>query len=327
MATKESGLPQPVGSPANEMFVNLCTDAKTYFLRQVSSSNSTLMVRPRSRDAGTVLKGSEESLQSETTGTCSIIASCKGQLEIMGTPEWYDGKPFLMKALELWQQEDSGANGKDPDSACTQLRYDTTDQGMAVQKLLDDIPVSTAECIQDWIALCAFVNYGDTDSQLHCYRPSASTRLKAWHKVMESSILAEMDLCREFLIFDLWNAILDSEGGQAPFPETVFEAMMRCCCRVQCTTLLDLCQRMRWGRLDKEVTVAWTGSTLLEASAPRLTSAMNIDEFISRWKDLLPESWREEAALNRLKGNYAKTVDGGRVYFQITIDKTVRKKK
>ncbi|KAI5299554.1 hypothetical protein KEM56_003154, partial [Ascosphaera pollenicola] len=115
-----SALPLPAGSPANEMFVNLCTDDRTFFLRQVSSSNSTLMIRPRRRvktaaDGGDIMEegddyGEDEKAQADE---CSIVASCKGQLEVLSAPGWYDGKPFLTKALKVWELDNDDDEKKD----------------------------------------------------------------------------------------------------------------------------------------------------------------------------------------------------------------------
>lgn len=298
---EKNALPLPAGSPANEMFVNLCTDDKTFFLRQVSSSNSTLMIRPR---IGRKTASDADIMEEDDKGTeagCSIIASCKGQLEVMNTPGWYDGKPFLTRALKVWDIPSDG------DVRMNDSYLDDDDVRShihSVRKLFDDIPVSLKECIRDWIAVCGFVQLDESDAGaefLNCYRPSAFARLAVWRKVIEASILADIYLCEEFLVPDLWTAILDGEGGTAPFPRPVFEAVVKCCCSPELTTVEELCREMKWGCLDKATTIPWTGLALLEASAPRLISAIDIDLFIMKWKDLLPEKWRSDATLDKIK--------------------------
>ncbi|KAI5300841.1 hypothetical protein KEM56_002160, partial [Ascosphaera pollenicola] len=157
--------------------------------------------------------------------------------------------------------------------------------------------------------------------------PSASARLAIWRKILEAAILADINPCEEFLVHDLWTAILDGENGRAPFHKPVYEAVVRCCCCPASATLEDLCRELKWGCLDKATTTLWTGLALLEASAPRLMAAIDVDLFVMKWKDLLPESWRRDATMDKLKGNYKKTVDGERVYLNVTIDETVKKGK
>lgn len=51
---------------------------------------------------------------------------------------------------------------------------------------------------------------------------------------------------------------------------------------------------------DKVECTQWVGETYLAATASTLSSAVGKSEFIRAWKDCLPESWREEAAVSKL---------------------------
>lgn len=52
--------------------------------------------------------------------------------------------------------------------------------------------------------------------------------------------------------------------------------------------------------LDKGVCIKWIGETYLEATAPTEKRAIGRSEFLTSWKDLLPETWRKEASLSSL---------------------------
>lgn len=52
--------------------------------------------------------------------------------------------------------------------------------------------------------------------------------------------------------------------------------------------------------LDKGVCIKWIGETYLEATAPTEKRAIGRSEFLTAWKDLLPETWRKEASLSSL---------------------------
>lgn len=52
---------------------------------------------------------------------------------------------------------------------------------------------------------------------------------------------------------------------------------------------------------DKYATVDWVGQICLENMAPTPVSAVSRKEFLNSWKDLLPESWRNEGSWDSLK--------------------------
>lgn len=52
--------------------------------------------------------------------------------------------------------------------------------------------------------------------------------------------------------------------------------------------------------MDKDVCIKWIGETYLEATAPTEKRAIGRLEFLNAWKDLLPETWRNEASLSHL---------------------------
>lgn len=60
--------------------------------------------------------------------------------------------------------------------------------------------------------------------------------------------------------------------------------------------------------MDKDICVKWIGETYLEATAPAEKRAIGRSEFLNAWKDLLPETWRNEASLSNLPVSHIKSV-------------------
>jgi sister chromatid cohesion protein DCC1 len=96
------------------------------------------------------------------------------------------------------------------------------------ERLWGDIPVSTAQCEQGWMELCAFVDSGE---EIGCWRPSARSKLRVWKRVVEGAVLQGIDLEKQFLVGDLWKAVLDEDDEvEVPFPRALLEAVVRRIC-------------------------------------------------------------------------------------------------
>ena len=52
--------------------------------------------------------------------------------------------------------------------------------------------------------------------------------------------------------------------------------------------------------IDRACCTQWVGETYLEAMAPTTASSIGRSEFLNAWKDLLPESWRDDVAFSKL---------------------------
>jgi sister chromatid cohesion protein DCC1 len=96
------------------------------------------------------------------------------------------------------------------------------------EQICQDIPVSTAQCEQGWLELCAFVDGGE---EVAGWRPSARSRLHVWKRLTEGAVLQSIDLEKQFLVGDLWKSVLDEEDEQEPpFPRALLEAVVRRFC-------------------------------------------------------------------------------------------------
>lgn len=98
----------------------------------------------------------------------------------------------------------------------------------ARKNVCQDIPVSTAQCEQGWMELCAFV---DGAEEVACWRPSPRSRLAVWKRLVEGAVLQGIDLEKQFLVGDLWKSVLDDdEEMEPPFPRALLEAVVRRIC-------------------------------------------------------------------------------------------------
>ena len=190
----------------------------------------------------------------------------------------------------------------------------------ARENMCRDIPVSTAQCEQGWMELCAFV---DGAEEVACWRPSPRSRLAVWKRLVEGAVLQGIDLEKQFLVGDLWKSVLDDdEDMEPPFPRALLEAVVRricisderpplsddikcelkktvgCGCRYR-TWLMILCYPLG-ASFDKVECTQWVGETYLAATAPTTSSAIGRSELLRAWKDCLPETWRGEVALSKL---------------------------
>ncbi|KAL4958026.1 sister chromatid cohesion protein Dcc1 [Aspergillus filifer] len=283
-------------NPATD-YVNLCTANKTYSIRQVHSSNSLHILRPSHGGAvrrgdlkivgggGAAMdaydNGEEQEANLNIKGTVTSISKCGSTLELHAPAEGFSAKPFLIKTLRVydrgvWEDE---AQGQSPDNEIETKNI--------LNALFADIPVSKSQCERDWEDTCAFIR---SDK---CYWPSAEMKLEVWKRVVEGSVLQGINLGSQFLITDLWKSVIDDEG-HAPFPRALFEAVVR---RVR---EAGEGGELKWANIDKEVCVRWVGEVYLEAMANGPTSAIGESDFISAWKDQLPEAWREDVAISML---------------------------
>lgn len=222
--------------PSAQDYVNLCTPTQTYRLRQVQSSNSLHILRPShgqisKADIKVVVEEPGESgalkIPDEAVTT---IAKCSSTLELHVPPGGFSAVPFLEKALRLYDRRSDADDGDitmgDSAESAGTLGFKEV-QGLR-GRMFQDIPVSTAQCEQSWIELCAFV---DRVEEVACWKPSARSRLRVWKRLVEGAVLQGIDLEKQFLVGDLWKSVLDDDDEQEPpFPRALLEAVVRRIC-------------------------------------------------------------------------------------------------
>ncbi|KXG47803.1 Sister chromatid cohesion protein DCC1 [Penicillium griseofulvum] len=317
LKSPSAALAQAVVDPAAHDYVNLCTPTQTYRIRQVQSSNSLHILRP---SRGEISQADIKVVEDDAgeSGTLNLpdeavtaIAKCSSTLELHIPPGGFSAIPFLEKSLRLYDRrsDDDGdiAMGGSADSTGP---LSSEEMRTARDNLCQDIPVSTAQCEQGWMELCAFV---DGAGEMACWRPSARSRLAVWKRLVEGAVLQGIDLEKQFLVGDLWKSVLDDdEEMEPPFPRALLEAVVRrICIANERPPLVD---DIKWASFDKSECTQWVGETYLAATAPTASSAIVRSDFLRAWKDCLPETWRGEATLSLLDGCY-NSPDPTTIYF------------
>ncbi|OJD19475.1 hypothetical protein AJ78_00543 [Emergomyces pasteurianus Ep9510] len=324
-------------SSSSDTYVNLCTTTHTYMIRQVHSSNSIYLIQPSPSTIQHQQQAKEEIPNCITTiAKCNATL----ELVKMDSNS-YSAFPYLQRMLRVYSgthaEEDGdvdmsgagcGGMGLSTTAATTTTTTTTTtitgttititqrERRSAMKKLFAGVPLSPAECERSWVEICGFVHFeqrgfgGDEGEggacRLACWRPSAVMRIQAWKRVLDGAVLQGIDMEKQFLVQDLWRATRDEEGdngnGDAGFPMPLFDALVRRLMRDPASVGLgEVYEELKWASFDKGTTVSWIGEAYLEANAPDPSMAIGRVEFLESWKDLLPESWRSEAAWDNLK--------------------------
>ncbi|KAI1918930.1 hypothetical protein LOZ39_001075 [Ophidiomyces ophidiicola] len=299
-----SGSGPSVNQGTATAFVNLCTDTKTYSLRQVHSSNSIFVMKPSQ-----LLRDNEKKYDNpdtDTAGAVTLISLCKSTLELQKTEDGFSALPYLSKILQPYDTFDIEDDSMDIDDMATTSRVSATDRHKALAAIFADVPLSANECHQAWTDLCAFI-HEDKEGVPIPSQPSAAAKLAAWKKILEESVLQGIDLEKQFLVKDVWTSASDdpNEEAVAGFPKRLIEAIVR---RVMEDSPPGIRNQvfsdLQWASLEKETTIAWVGSVYLEAFAPSPQYAISHTEFVEIWKDLVPERWRNEITIDLIKASH-----------------------
>lgn len=173
----------PLGSET-QSFAVLCSDEKTYQLRQQQTSNSLFIVKPRSTtlEDGTPAEG------------ISVIASCGATLELTLSKD--SAEPYLRELLRYWDGENMN-----------EMEIDNRSK----ENIYDDIPLSTSEIEQGWETLCAF------EHSNVCYIPTNTYLFTAWKSIISAAFADNIDTADHTQDATLWRAVSD-EG----IPEELF---------------------------------------------------------------------------------------------------------
>ncbi|GES60237.1 sister chromatid cohesion protein Dcc1 [Aspergillus terreus] len=305
-------------------FVNLCTPTHTYQVRQVQSSNSIHIIRPSNDDNGVqrgdinIVVAGEQDDDLNLVETMTAVAKCASTLELHVPPGGFSAVPFLERMLRVYDEGSEMGLDEAPG-------YDA--QQRVIRAVFRDVPVAMALCERGWVEICAFVLRDGGEGVGECRRPSARARLQVWKRVVEGAVLQGIDLGSQFLVSDLWRAVLD-EDGEAPFPRPLFDAVVRRVCEGEDAGVGRLFGEfeMKWASIDKDGCVRWVGETYLEAMAPSSAAALGRSEYLNAWKDHLPESWTGDVALSKLPESSYKYPDPTTICFVNEVDRQKLKK-
>ena len=220
---------QSTAEPGAREYVNLCTPAQTYQIRQVQCSNSLHILRPSDGSAkrGDInVVGGDHGLN--LVDSITSIAKCGSTLELYSPAEGFSATTFLERSLEEYNRLSSGGD-MDVDMDSEWMELEPAQKKRAIAAYFADVPVSQTQCERDWFELCAFMSKDPHDDRVIYWRPSPRVKLDVWKRIVDGAVLQGINLEKQFLTEDLWRSILD-EDAEAPFPQALFEAVLRRVC-------------------------------------------------------------------------------------------------
>ena len=178
----------------------LCTETKTYHVRQVQSSNSVFVVQSSEN-----LSTNKESLASY--GDLMALAQCTTTLELQ--PLTSSGIEHLKGRLPLY----TGTDQEDDENSTPQ---NNSKPGKNIREIiLDDAPFSARELEEAWRTLCVF------EMRHRAFRPTAIALINVWKSIMSIVALKSIDLENPFRLDTL---IETADEDDHPYP--LFKAVI-----------------------------------------------------------------------------------------------------
>ncbi|KAL8985475.1 MAG: hypothetical protein Q9177_004427, partial [Variospora cf. flavescens] len=150
------------------------------------------------------------------------------------------------------------------------------------QSSLADTPISPHEFSLAWTELCAF----ELDGQAYC--PAPSVLWKVWISIASACTTNAWSLDQPLNTVLLAEVVADDE-----IPSPILYAVID---RLRANHGLA---EQDHAMIDAATCASWTGVVRLQADPHESTLAIN--DFLSDWRDHLPESWRRYATLDMLK--------------------------
>lgn len=244
---------------------------------------------------GTASSMASVATPAQPSSSITAIAKIDTMLELV--PVAYDVNAMLERILPIYD----ASTVLSPDEALAQFLKSST--SLSKHALLAELVAPDAPAEQAWRALLAFEFRG------RCARPAASTALAVWQSLVNSAALERLDLAADRV--DCSRYFIDPEQAASPIDPPVGEAILR---YLEDGNVASV-STARPIRLDRLKVVCWAGLTLLHAQTEKPGSEphyLRTADFVSQWRDLLPEAWRGEAALEKLPER-RYTVQGERI--------------
>ena len=174
----------------------LCTDTKTYQIRQVHSSNSVLVLQP--------IEIASIPSDGDLIPTCgmSAIARCTTMLELL--PATVDAPALLRNLLQEFNNPQSGLRNE-------QLGEENTSalKGRSKSEIFSDMPLSVQEFEDAWTELCAF------ESDSTCWVPTAVCLREIWRSIMSAVAIKGLNLQDSVHIHDLVELVIENGFEEA----------------------------------------------------------------------------------------------------------------
>ncbi|KAI9888618.1 MAG: hypothetical protein M1814_006599 [Vezdaea aestivalis] len=239
----------------------LCTDDKTFNLRQVHSSNSIFLIQ------------SSESEGSEpASANLTIVGSLKTILE---------AQPADVDVVPIFQGLPS-YNGQELPPQSEGVTNSGTLASSGRSELLSNAPVSRTEFDVMWTEITACELNGIT------YIPTPQILARAWHALNEAMTAEGIDPDAHLSIDDLCTLVV-VDG----FPRPLVKAILSRLSGDDVATTKDI-------RLDSKKATAWVGKMTLQALSVN-DQPLGLQFFLQKWKDSLPAKWHSALSLELLE--------------------------
>jgi sister chromatid cohesion protein DCC1 len=207
-------------------YVHLCTSSKTFRLRQVHSSNSIHLIRPGNGEVIPIAVENDDAANGmDLTETVTAIGRCGSTLEVHAVDESFSATQILEQQLRLYDRMSVDGDTEMGDVGQSS-ELSLSEKNRVMDEILDDVPTSAAQCQAAWTELCAFVQTDTTSGGIAAFRPSARVKVDMWRRILEGSVLQSIDLEKQFLVKDLWKAVLGDDEEQ-PFPPQLLHAVVQ----------------------------------------------------------------------------------------------------
>ncbi|KAI9730344.1 MAG: hypothetical protein M1834_005854 [Cirrosporium novae-zelandiae] len=167
----------------------LCTDDKTFQIRQRQSSNSVFIIKP-------YLEKQANLPSSKLATSLLAIAQCRNTLEL----HVHDSAPSLIleRLIPVFDADTEKSSLSDANT--------NINSKLAIFK---DIPASKAECEAAWQEICAFELDGIP------WRPDATTLKRTWEILQSSAATHDISLDQPFVMMPLEKE-MEEDGGILP---------------------------------------------------------------------------------------------------------------
>jgi Sister chromatid cohesion protein Dcc1 len=198
----------------------------------------------------------------------SAIAKVDSLLELL--PMSDDVKLILERVLPVYDPEDGMSDGEESEY------FLSISTPASKAEVMADIPAPEPQIDEGWREVVGL------EFQGRSARAGAVVSLRVWKAVVDYASLEGIDFGGEVDFRGF------CEGEQvSAIGKVVAEAVLR---YLQDGPVSNITADLL--RLDRGRAVRWTGMALVQMKSEKSGSGLGKEEFVGRWKDLLPEVWR-----------------------------------
>ncbi|KAK4544436.1 hypothetical protein LTR36_004327 [Oleoguttula mirabilis] len=248
----------------------ICTNVKTFNLRQVNTSNSVYLTQPKDVNVNDD-RPSPPGLQA--------IAESDSTLELLPVPPHPNNAKSQIRAMLPTYSSTGHYQAKEL---------------TAKEQLFANIPFSEGECQAAFDYMACF----QTENPMGCFVPSGQAKVQAWKSITQEAAAQDLDLTSALSV----PQAIDIIDTTVDWPTALTKA-------VQYAIFIPNPLGTSAVTIDEIHCITFVGLSQLEASTQGL-GATGKAGFMAAWRDLLPEKWRSKVSLELLRNQYVLENDG-----------------